>query len=92
MKNPATSAYESFAEDRHVGWFVNYPKKVRPVTQNAMNNLIGDIGVIKVSEASRTANIGAIVRFSILLPGEMSVEEADELEQEMDAIAMRQDS
>lgn len=92
MKHPETSALESFAEDRHVGWFVNYPKKVRPATQNAMNNLIGDIGVIKVTEASRTANIGAIVRFTITLPADMSFEEADELENEMDQIAMRRHS
>lgn len=88
LKDTQTSAIEPYAEGRLVSWFVSYPKKVRPVTQRAMSNIIGDIGVIVVSEASSTAHIGSIVRFNLTLPKELTFEEADEIENELDAIAM----
>lgn len=88
IKHPQTSVIEPYAEDRLVSWFVNYPKVSRPATQKAMSNMLGDLGVIVVSEASRTAHVGSIVRFNIQLARELSFEEADELENEMEAIAM----
>jgi hypothetical protein len=89
LKDPATSAIEPYAEGRLVSWFVNYPKKVRPSTQKAMSNIIGDIGVITVSEATRTAHVGSIVRFTLMLPKELTFDESSEIEQEMDDIAMQ---
>jgi hypothetical protein len=88
LKDTKTSAIEPYAEGRLVSWFVSYPKKVRPVTQRAMSNIIRDIGVIVVSEASATAHIGSIVRFNLTLPKELSFEEADELENALEEIAI----
>ena len=88
LKDTRTSAIEPYAEGRLVGWFVSYPKKVRPATQRSMSNIIGDIGIITVKEASATAHIGSIVRFTITLPKELTFEEADELENELEALAV----
>lgn len=88
IKSPSASIIEPYAEDRLISWFVNYPSKVRPATQRAMETSLGDVGSIVVKEASNQSGIGCIVRFTITLPKDMTFEEADEMENEMDAIAM----